>query len=136
VSRSSKLLQQELRYRDPRYPDEPRTVHQLGRVSGDPRKSGFGESGISRDRELLQLGIAKRDIPTGELCGPQGVSGGQVAYHIGDREKESPESIDIRIRDPANSEIPIEVTGGGKVNSHVCIGVSAHRVSGVGKSSA
>jgi hypothetical protein len=58
-----------------------------------------------------------------------GVSGGQVAYHIGDREKESPESIDIRIRDPANSEIPIEVTGGGKVNSHVCIGVSSRRVS-------
>jgi hypothetical protein len=49
-----------------------------------------------------------------------------VAYHIGDREKESPESIDIRIRYPANSEISIEVTGGGKVNSHVCIGVSSH----------
>jgi hypothetical protein len=50
-----------------------------------------------------------------------------VAYHIGDREKVSPESFGIRIRDPANSEIPIEVTGGGKVNPHVCIGVSAHR---------
>jgi hypothetical protein len=31
-------------------------------------------------------------------CGATtGVSGGQVAYHIGDRGKESPESIDIRI---------------------------------------
>jgi hypothetical protein len=58
-----------------------------------------------------------------------------VVYHIGDREKESPESIDIRIRDPANPEIPIEVMGGGKVNSHVCVGTSVHRVSGVGKSS-
>jgi hypothetical protein len=39
-----------------------------------------------------------------------GVSGGQVAYHIGNREKVSPESFDIRIRDPANFEFPIEVT--------------------------
>jgi hypothetical protein len=31
-----------------------------------------------------------------------GASGGQVAYHIGDQEKESPESIDIRIHDPVN----------------------------------
>jgi hypothetical protein len=50
-----------------------------------------------------------------ETQNPDGrVSGGQVAYHIGDREKASPKSIDIRIRDPANSEIPIEVTRGGK----------------------
>jgi hypothetical protein len=62
------------------------------------------------------------------------VSGGQVAYHIGDREKVSPESFGIRIRDPTNSEIPTEVTGGGKVNPHVCIGVSAHRGSEVGNS--
>jgi hypothetical protein len=55
-------------------------------------------------------------------------------HSIGDREKVSPESFGIRIRDPANSEIPIEVTGCGKVNSHVRIGDSAHRVSGVGDS--
>jgi hypothetical protein len=63
-----------------------------------------------------------------------GASGGQVAYHIGDREKASPESIDISIRNPVNSEIPIEVTGGGKVNSCVCVGVSSRQVSEVGKS--
>jgi hypothetical protein len=40
-----------------------------------------------------------------------GASGGQVAYHIGDREKASLKSIDIRIRNPMNSKIPIEVTG-------------------------
>jgi hypothetical protein len=55
-----------------------------------------------------------------------------VSYQ--DREKGSPESIDIRIRDLANPEIPIEVTGGGKVNPHVCIGVSAHQGSEVGDS--
>jgi hypothetical protein len=57
-----------------------------------------------------------------------------MAYHIGDREKESPESIDITIRDPANSEIPIEATGGGKVNLHVRVRVSSRRVSGVDES--
>jgi hypothetical protein len=46
VSRSSKLLQQELRNREARYPDEPRTIHCLGRVSEDPKKSGFGVSGV------------------------------------------------------------------------------------------
>jgi hypothetical protein len=46
ASRSSKLLQRELRYHEPRYPDEPRTIHQLGRVSEDSRKSEFGASGI------------------------------------------------------------------------------------------
>jgi hypothetical protein len=62
------------------------------------------------------------------------VNGGQVAYHIEGWEKVSPESIDIRIHDPMNFEIPIEVTGGEKVNSRVCIRVSSRRVSGVGKS--
>jgi hypothetical protein len=57
-----------------------------------------------------------------------------VAYHIGDQEKASPESIDIRIRDPSNSEIPIEVTGGGKVNLRVCVRVSSRQVSKVDKS--
>jgi hypothetical protein len=61
-------------------------------------------------------------------------SGGQVAYHIKDREKASPELIEIRIRNPMNSKISIEVTGGGKVNSHMCVGVSSRQVSEVGKS--
>jgi len=58
-----------------------------------------------------------------------------VVYHIRDWEKESPESIDIHICDPANPEIPIEVTGSGKVNSHMCISVSMYRASGVEKTS-
>jgi hypothetical protein len=32
-------------------------------------------------------------------------SGGQVAYRIGVREKESPENIGVRIHDPVKSEI-------------------------------
>jgi hypothetical protein len=47
--------------------------------------------------------------------------------------KKSPETFDIRIRYPANPEILIEVTGSGKVNSHMCVRVSVYRVSGVGK---
>jgi hypothetical protein len=31
-----------------RYPDEPRTVHQFGRVSEDSRKSEFGHRGFQR----------------------------------------------------------------------------------------
>jgi hypothetical protein len=42
-----------------------------------------------------------------------------VADYIEDREKESPEFINVRIRDPVNAEIPIEVTGCEKVISHV-----------------
>ena len=57
-----------------------------------------------------------------------------MAYHIGDREKSSPESIKNRIRYPVNFEILIEVTGGGKVNSRMCVKVFSCRVSGVGKS--
>jgi hypothetical protein len=55
-------------------------------------------------------------------------------HSVGDREKESPESFGIRIRDPVNSEIPIWATGCGKVNSHVRDEDSAHQVSGVGNS--
>jgi hypothetical protein len=58
-------------------------------------------------------------------------SGGQVAYHIRNRRKVRLETFVIRIRDPANAEIPIEVTGGGKVTPHVCVGVSAYRESGI-----
>jgi hypothetical protein len=82
----------------------------------------------------LHIGIAIRDIPTEGSCGPQQEIVEDRWHSIGDREKVSPESFGIRIRDPANSEIPIEVTGCGKVNSHVRIGDSAHRVSGVGNS--
>jgi hypothetical protein len=48
TSRSSKGLQRELRYRDPRYPDEPRTIHCLGHVSGDPRSRGSEHRGFLR----------------------------------------------------------------------------------------
>jgi hypothetical protein len=58
------------------------------------------------------------------------VSGRQVACHIGDREKVSPKSFGFRIRDPANSEIPIEV-----VKPHMGIGVSAYRESGISEAS-
>jgi hypothetical protein len=61
------------------------------------------------------------------------ISGGQVAHRIGIREKESPETFGFRICDLAKPEIPIEVTGREKVNSHVCIRVSVYWVSGVGK---
>jgi hypothetical protein len=74
-----------------------------------------------------QFGIAIRDISTGELCGPQPELVEDRWHRIGDRGKVRPETFGIRIRDPANSEILIEVTGVGKVNPHVCIGGSAHR---------
>jgi hypothetical protein len=73
----------------------------------------------------------KRDIPTEELCGPRYELVEDRCHPIGDREKESPKSISIRIRDPVNSEIPIEVKGV-KVTTRMCVGVSSHRVSGVG----
>ena len=53
--------------------------------------------------------------------------------NIEDREKESPESIDIRIHNPANLKILIEVTRSEEI-AHSYIGVSLHRVSGVDKS--
>jgi hypothetical protein len=55
-------------------------------------------------------------------------------HSIKDREKVSPKSFGIRIRDPASFKIPIEVTGCGKVNSHMHIGDSAHQVLGVDNS--
>jgi len=57
-------------------------------------------------KKFLQLGIAKRDIPTGECVGPQQESVEDRWHGIGDWEKEGPESIDIRICDPMNSEVP------------------------------
>jgi hypothetical protein len=46
-----------------------------------------------------------------DSVGHSRISGGQVAYHIGDREKESLEPIDIKIHNPANSEISIRSDG-------------------------
>jgi hypothetical protein len=82
----------------------------------------------------LHVGIAIRDIPTEGSCGPHPELVGDRWWNIGDREKGSPESFDIRIRDPANPEIPTEATEGGRVYPHVCIGVSTHRGSEVGDS--
>jgi hypothetical protein len=42
----------------------------------------------------------------GIVWGHSGISGGQVVYHIGVREKVSPGNIGIRIRDPARSDVP------------------------------
>jgi hypothetical protein len=53
--------------------------------------------------------------------------------HIGDREKASPESVDIRIRDPTNREIPIEATGA-EETARTCVGGSSRRVSEVEQS--
>jgi hypothetical protein len=50
-------------------------------------------------------------------------SGRQVACFIGDREKVSPKSFGIRIRDPANSEFPIEGQKVEKSNPHVYRGI-------------
>jgi hypothetical protein len=52
-------------------------------------------------------------------------------HNIGDREKVSPKSFSIRIHDPANSEILIEVTGCGKVSSHACIGYQKSTIQSV-----
>jgi hypothetical protein len=61
------------------------------------------------------------------------VSGRPVAEYQGS-EKGSPESFDIRIRDPVNPEILTEATEGGRVYPHVCLGASGHRGSEVGDS--
>jgi hypothetical protein len=41
----------------------------------------------------------------GTVWGHSGISGGQVAYCIGVREKVSPENFGIRIHDPMKSEV-------------------------------
>jgi hypothetical protein len=81
----------------------------------------------------LHVGIAIHDILTEGSCGPHLELVGDRWRNIGDQEKGSPESFDIRIRDPANPEMT-EATEGGRVYPHVCIGVSAHRGSEVGDS--
>jgi hypothetical protein len=80
-------------------------------VSGDPEESGFGESGFSKERNSCTL-ESRNAISRRKGCvGPQQEIVDDRWHSIGDREKESPESIDIRIRDPANSKVPIEVAG-------------------------
>jgi hypothetical protein len=71
------------------------------------RSSGIG---VFEGEKLWYIGITKHDIPTEELCGPRQELVEDRCHPIGDREKESPKSIDIRIHDPANFKIPIEVT--------------------------
>jgi hypothetical protein len=93
-----------------------------------PRSRGSENRGF-QGKKLLHVGIAKRDIPTGELCGPQQEIVEDRWHSIGDRGKVSPESINIRIRDPAKSDIPIEVTGSRRDNSHVC---RSFGISGIG----
>jgi hypothetical protein len=110
VSRSSKVVATRIAISRSMISREPRTIHQWGRVSGDPRKSGFGESGVSRTRNLAAWNRDPR-YPDGELCGATTGVVEDRWRNIGDRGKESPESIDIRIRDPVNPEILIEVTG-------------------------
>jgi hypothetical protein len=108
VSRSSKLLQQELRYRDPRYPDEPRTVHQFGTHVRRSKGSRGSEHRRFRGQETLAVWNRDPRYPDGRVVwATQELVEDRWHTSIGDREKESPESIDIRIRDPANSEIPI-----------------------------
>jgi hypothetical protein len=58
------------------------------------------------NREILSLGIVIRDILTGEFHGTTRLRVEDRWHSIGDQEKESPESIDIRVHDPANSEVP------------------------------
>jgi hypothetical protein len=104
-------------------------------VSGDHEGVGVWSIGVYEGKKPLQLGVTKHDIPMEGLCGAAtGVSGGQVARHIGDREKVRTETFAVRICDPANPEILIKAMGGEKVNSHVHVGVSSRRLSGIGKS--
>jgi hypothetical protein len=74
-----------------------------------PRSHSLGIR-VFEGEKLWYIGIVKRDIPMEELCGPRQELVEERCHPIEDREKETPESIDIRIHDPGNSEIPIEVT--------------------------
>jgi hypothetical protein len=87
--------------------------------------------GVSEDGKHLPLGIAKRDIPTEGSCGPQSGLVEDRWYRIRNQKKGSPKSFDIRIRDPANPEIPTEATEGGRVKS---TRVSEHRHIGIRRS--
>jgi hypothetical protein len=64
-----------------------------------------------------------------------GTSGDRWRTISGIGKRKVPNPLTSGFSDPTNPEISIEVTGGGKVNPHVCVGVSAYRVSGVEKSS-
>jgi hypothetical protein len=104
-------------------------------MSGDREGVGVWSIGVYEGKKPLQLGVAKCDILMEGLCGAAvGVSGGQVARHIGDQEKVRTETFGVRIRDPTDLEILIKATGGEKVNSHVRVRVSSRKLSGVEKS--
>jgi hypothetical protein len=70
------------------------------------RGVGVRHIGVFGGKKLLQVEIAIRDIPTEGSCGPHPELVGDRWWNIGDQEKGSPESFDIRIRDPANPKIP------------------------------
>jgi hypothetical protein len=98
------------------------------------RSRGVGVRGIGdfEGKKLLQIGIVKHDIPMEELCGPQQELVEDRCRPYRGSGKGKSESIDIRIRDPVNPKIMIEVTGGGKVNPHDvhrCIGISKSGIS-------
>jgi hypothetical protein len=69
------------------------------------KEVGVWRIGVLENREILLLGIAIHDIPTGELHGTTRLRVEDRWHSIGDREKESPKSIDIRARNPMNFEV-------------------------------
>jgi hypothetical protein len=80
-------------------------------ISGDvcqkiQGKSGFGISEVLRTGYSDSLESRSAIFPTGELCGPQQELVEDRWHSIGDREKARPETFGIRIRDPANFEVP------------------------------
>jgi hypothetical protein len=58
------------------------------------KEVGVRRIGVSRDRETLAAWNRETRYPDGRVVwATTGVSGGQVAYHIGDREKEVPNPL-------------------------------------------
>jgi hypothetical protein len=70
------------------------------------RRVGVQHIGGFEDEIHRQFGIAIRDIPMGELCGPQQEIVEDRWHSIGDQEKVRPETFGIKIHDPVNSEVP------------------------------
>jgi hypothetical protein len=80
-------------------------------VSGDPEESG-SENQSFRGQETLATRNRDPRYPDGESCGPQPKIVEYRWHSVRDREKVSLESFGNRIRDPSNSEIPIEAMRG------------------------
>jgi hypothetical protein len=83
-------------------------------INGDvcqeiPRSRGSEDRSFRRQRTRATGNHETRYPDRRAVWATTGVSGGQVSPHIGDQEKGSPESIDIRIHDLANPEILTEV---------------------------